>query len=89
MKLSLFNAERLGEVVRNELDQLVARINKVFTVNHDPDTGVEFHRDTQLTVGSAGDASALPATPSAYATVKYLDENGLEQTGVIPIYESE
>jgi hypothetical protein len=31
----------------------------------------------------------LPATPSAYATVKYLDENGLEQTGVIPIYESE
>jgi hypothetical protein len=89
MKLSLFSADRLGEVVRNELDQLVARINRVFTVSHDPDTGVEFHRDTQTTVGAAGSADALPATPSAYATVKYLDADGLEQTGVIAIYASE
>lgn len=89
MKLSLFSADRLGEVVRNELDQLTARINRVFTVSHDPDTGVLFHRDTQTTVGAAGSASALPANPVAYATVKYLDANGHEQTGLSPIYEPE
>lgn len=89
MKLSIFRADLLPEAIRNELDQLVARINKVFTANHNPDTGVELYRTTQSTVGAAGSASALPATPVRYATVKYFDESGRETTGVIPIYASE
>lgn len=86
MKLSLFRADLLPEAVRNELDQLVARINKAFTANHDPDTGVELYRTTQSTVGSAGSADAPPANPVIWAEVKYLDADGLEQTGVSPIY---
>ena len=89
MKLSLFRADLLPEPIRNELDQLVARINKVFTASHDPDTGATFFRETSLSVGAAGDAEAAPATPVAWATVKYIDADGLEQTGVTPIYASE
>lgn len=89
MKLSLVSAERLSPVERDEFDQLLARINTVWAVNHDPQTGVERYQTTQSTVGSAGSASAPPANPVRWADVKYTDENGLVQTGVIPIYAKE
>ena len=54
MKLALMYKDRLPEAVRNELEQLVAAINRAL-----PET-------TQTTVGSAGTASALPPNPTGY-----------------------
>ena len=77
MNLTLFNRDVLAQFpgVLNELDQLVARINAVFITQHDPQTGAHasisvtgltWNGSTQTTVGAAGAASALPATPTGY-----------------------
>lgn len=80
MNLTLFNRDTLAQfpALLNELDQLTARINLVFGREHDPQTGAHadisvtgltFNGETQLTVGAAGSASALPATPAGYWTI--------------------
>jgi hypothetical protein len=58
-----------------ELDQLVSRINTWVGKEHLSDgthgdisvTGLTFGGETQTTVGAAGAATALPATPTGYA----------------------
>lgn len=80
MNLTLFNRDVLAQfpAMLNELDQLIARINLVFGAEHDPQTGAHanisvtglaFDGATQMTVGAAGAAAALPATPSGYWTI--------------------
>ncbi len=85
MNLILRFIDRLPEAVRNEIQQLVLRINHVWGVDHDPQTGAHrtftFDGSTQTTVGAAGGASALPATPKGYMTVKI---DGTEY--VLPFY---
>jgi hypothetical protein len=61
-------------VLAAELDHLVIRLNTWSDREHNADgthnvvsvNGVTFNGDTQTTVGAAGGASALPATPSGY-----------------------
>jgi hypothetical protein len=86
VNLSIFNADRLGEVLRNEFDQLLAAINKKWAVAHDPKTGVVRLGTIHATVGAAGDGEAPPATPQTWAEITYVDESGQTLTGVIPIY---
>jgi hypothetical protein len=92
MNLTLFNRDVLAQMpgVLNELDQLTARINLVFGAEHDPQTGAHaeisvtglvFDGATQTTVGAAGGASALPATPSGYFVVTI---DGVERA--VPYY---
>lgn len=80
MNLTLFNRDVLAQFpgVLNELDQLVSRINQVFGAEHNPQTGAHaeisvtgltWGGTTQTTVGAAGGASALPATPLGYLRV--------------------
>jgi hypothetical protein len=60
-----------------EFDQLIARLNVWGAKEHGPDgthtaisvTGFTFAGDTQTTVGAAGGATALPATPSGYLEI--------------------
>lgn len=60
-----------------EFDQLLARINSWSAQEHLTTgahgdisvTGLTFGGDTQTTVGAAGAASALPATPTGYAVI--------------------
>lgn len=60
-----------------EFDQLITRLNTWGAAEHTKNglhthisvTGLTFNGDTQLTVGAAGGASALPATPSGYLEV--------------------
>ena len=77
MNLVLYNRDTLAQfpALLAELDQLVTRINTVYNKQHNPQTGVHtdvsmesltWNGDTQTTVGAAGAASALPATPSGY-----------------------
>lgn len=77
MNLTLFNRDVLAQfpALLNELDQLTSRINTVFQKQHNPQTGAHsditvesltWDGETQLTVGAAGAADALPATPSGY-----------------------
>jgi len=97
MKLVLFNRDVWSTVAGliGEMDQLIARINLVWAVEHHPQTGA--HTDitaesvttvtltvtdtTQTTVGAAGGATALPATPTGYVPVTI---DGVEY--VIPFY---
>ena len=88
MNLSILNSDRMADVLRGELQRLMARINRVWGVDHDPQTGAHRFGTTQSTVGAAGSASALPATPSRYAQVTYVDANGNTQTGVIALYDA-
>lgn len=93
MRLTLYKKDILSLVVGlvPELEQLVDRINIWSDAEHDPQTGahaavtldsLEFNAGSnQLTVGAAGAADALPATPSLYQTVSV---NGVEY--VIPLY---
>jgi hypothetical protein len=66
-----------------DLELVRDRINDVWAVDHHPDGQHDFS-DTQTTVGAAGSASALPATPTGYIRVLV---NGA--TVVIPYYASE
>lgn len=80
MNLTLHNRDVLAQypALLNELDQLIARINLVFGSEHDPQTGAHtninvtgliWDGEIQSTVGAAGGASALPATPAGYAVL--------------------
>lgn len=61
----------------SEFDQLITAINTWSRKEHHADgshgaitvTSVTFYGTTQTTVGAAGSASALPATPSGYLTI--------------------
>lgn len=102
MKLVLFNRAEWSVVpgLLGDLDQLVERINTVWSKQHHPQTGA--HTDvtadsltadsveaaaltltatTQTTVGAAGGASALPATPVGYVPITI---DGVEY--VVPFY---
>jgi len=97
MSVILAHRDELAAVpgLQQELDQLVTSINQRFGMEHDKDTGV--HTDitadsvetlaltlndtSQTTVGGAGGASALPATPTGYIPVTI---NGVEY--VVPFY---
>jgi hypothetical protein len=94
MNLVLYNRDVLAQfpALLAELDQVVTRINTVFNKQHDPQTGA--HADisvtgltwsgsTQTTVGAAGAASALPATPEGYLTFTIGT-----RSYVIPFYEA-
>jgi hypothetical protein len=58
----------------SELQQMVERLNDWGKQEHNADgthneitvNAITFNGDTQTTVGAAGGASALPATPSGY-----------------------
>ena len=78
MNLALQKADilqGLSPALVAELQQLLARVQVVFQREHNPQTGAHgdisvtgltFGGTTQTTVGAAGGASALPATPSGY-----------------------
>lgn len=62
----------------DEFDQLLIRMNTWGSREHNCEdgthkaisvTGFTFNGDTQTTVGAAGGASALPATPTGYLEV--------------------
>lgn len=94
MKLALNKSDLLAQVpgLLDELQQMVVRINIWSDLEHDPQTGahtavtldsLDFNAGTsQLTVGTAGAAAVLPATPSLYQTVIV---NGVEY--VMPLYD--
>jgi len=78
MNLVLNNRPELAPIpgLLSDLDQLVTRINVVFSKEHNPQTGAHdvisvtglvWGGTIQTTVGAAGGASALPATPAGYA----------------------
>lgn len=60
-----------------EFDNLITRLNVWGAAEHTPDgahtaitvTGFTFNGDTQTTVGAAGGATALPATPTGYIEI--------------------
>ena len=64
----------LSDYVVREFQQLVARANAWASKEHNTDgthaaitiTGLTFGGTTQTTVGAAGGATALPATPTGY-----------------------
>ena len=74
-----------------EFDQLIARINSWANAEHLPTgrhgdisvTGLTFNGTTQTTVGAAGAASALPATPTGYLTITIGTTDY-----VVPFYEA-
>jgi hypothetical protein len=76
-------------VLAAELDHLVVRLNVWSDKEHNADgthnfvsvNGLTFNGDTQTTVGAAGGASALPATPKGYLD---LTIGGVEY--VVPFY---
>lgn len=80
-----------SQALASELDQLVTRINMWATKEHLSNgahgdisvTGVTFAGDTQTTVGAAGAASALPATPTGYLVLTI----GTTEV-VVPYYEA-
>lgn len=79
----------VSDALASELTQMVTRINAWASVEHRTDgthgsisvTGITFTGSTQTTVGAAGGASALPATPTGY---KVETIGGVEV--VIPYY---
>ncbi len=97
MKLILMNRPQYREVpgLPGELDQLVERANLVWAKEHHPQTGAHtnvtatsvttaaltVNETTQTTVGAAGGATALPATPTGYVPITI---NGTEY--VFPVY---
>lgn len=66
-----------SQALAAEFDQLLVRLNTWGAVQHNNDgthsaisvTGLTFGGTTQTTVGAAGSAAALPATPSGYWTI--------------------
>lgn len=81
---------KLSALLVSELEQLVERANAWAGTEHLGTgkhgtitvTGLQFLNDTQTTVGAAGGASALPATPTGYFVVK----NSAGTEVVIPFY---
>jgi hypothetical protein len=66
-----------SDALVREFDHLIIQINGWAEKEHHTDgthgditvTGFTFGGETQTTVGAAGGASALPATPSGYLTI--------------------
>lgn len=92
MRLVLYFKEAIQDLLAelaSELEQMAARINTWASREHNSDgshdaitcTSVSMTTTTQTTVGAAGGASALPATPTGYLTVTI---NGTAR--VIPFY---
>jgi hypothetical protein len=77
-----------GPSMADALRKIVSAIIAGWNVDHAADGGHRFST-TQTTVGSAGSATALPATPSAYVHVTYVDSNGITRQGVMPVYDDE
>ena len=65
-----------------DIESMRDRINKVWAVEHAPQSGVHNFKTTQTTVGAAGGATALPATPTGYIEILV---NGVEK--VLPYYD--
>jgi hypothetical protein len=63
----------LGNDPKQDIELIRDRANKVWAVDHDPQTGTHRFRQTQTTVGAAGAASALPATPTGYIQASLAD----------------
>jgi len=84
---------KLSVDLYNELNQMRERINSWASAEHHSDgthaaIGVDaltWNGDTQTTVGAAGGASALPATPRGYLVVT-VPINGVATDVVIPYY---
>lgn len=74
-----------GHDAKQDLELVRDRINDVWAVDHDPQTGLHRFSETQTTVGAAGSASALPANPSGYLRATLEDGTAI----VIPYYASE
>jgi hypothetical protein len=74
-----------GSDPKQDLDLIRDRVNAVWAVDHDPQTGGHRFSETQTTVGAAGSASALPATPSGYVRATLADGTSI----AIPYYASE
>lgn len=94
MKLVLVFRDILNSIHTSllaELNQLVVRINSWASQQHNTDgthsaisvTGLTFNGTTQTTVGAAGGATALPATPTGYLTITIGTTNY-----VVPFYEA-
>ena len=66
-----------SDALVREFDHLIGRLNTWGTAEHHDDgthsaisvTGFTFNGETQTTVGAAGGATALPATPTGYITI--------------------
>ncbi len=78
------NVPRRAEVLAGYLQIVVNAIAASWQVDHAPD-GTHRFRDTQTTVGTAGAATALPATPSGYLNATLADGTAI----VIPYYAAE
>lgn len=74
----------ISPAINDELEQLLARIQVVWSKEHDPQTGqhttirpsgLEWRGSVALTVGAAGGGAALPATPSGYLVFTYGTKN--------------
>ena len=79
----------LSKALVDELDAVLTRINTVWRVEHDPQTGRHRYATSQTTVGAAGAGAAVPATAAVYVQITYIDSNGDTQTGVIPVFAAE
>lgn len=81
---------KISALLVSELEQMVNRMNAWANVEHLGSgrhgdisvTGIQFLGDTQSTVGAAGAASALPATPSGYLVLTLSDDSEI----VVPYY---
>ncbi len=75
------------------LNLLILRINKWAEAEHHEDgthsaitvDGVTFNGTTQTTVGAAGGASALPATPLGYLVIT-VPISGIDTEVVVPYF---
>lgn len=70
---------------KQDIELIRDRVNQVFATDHDPQTGTHRFSQTQTTVGAAGSATALPATPSGYLRATLADGTSI----AIPYYASE
>ncbi len=83
-----------GDLV-SELNQMRLRINSWAEAEHNTDgthaaitiSALTFNGETQTTVGAAGGASALPATPLGYLVVS-VPINGVPTSVVVPYYQA-
>jgi hypothetical protein len=82
--------QKVSGALVSELAQMVERINAWAGVEHNGDgshktisvEGLQWVGTTQTTVGAAGGASALPATPTGYLVLTLSDATEI----VVPYY---
>lgn len=73
----------LGSDPKQDIELMRDRINKVWAVDHDPQTGTHRFSETQATVGVAGAAQMLPLTPAGYIKAMLADGTHI----AIPYYD--